>query len=199
MKNSPSVADFLDDLVKTVSDFSLELQKDGTTFLNHTSNPHPYRNWDGGRLFKQTANLKVKDFMDKWTKRSRTGVEQNEGDTLIFPLLQMGPLGITQDEQVTSRIFQNAPKGSRSFLATGYFNLTSRYLEDILKAQGYYEVLCAHPLANGFYKAGGIIGKEGCFSFENVFLHVKRAMKFRMCNYKIVKLYKIVFHFRRNP
>lgn len=79
-------------------------------------------------------------------------------DTVIFPLLQMGPLGIMQDEMVTSKIFESSPHGSKSFLATGYFNLTENYLNRIINSKGKYEVLCAHPEVNGFYKARGIIG-----------------------------------------
>jgi CDP-diacylglycerol--glycerol-3-phosphate 3-phosphatidyltransferase len=119
---------------------------------------HPFEDWDRGKRFKKSANVLVKQFIEKWMKKTRWNNNTPKGDTLIFPLLQMGPLGITQDEEVTSRIFENAPKGSLSHLATGYFNLTSSYSNQILKSKGRYNVLCAHPLANGFYKAGGIIG-----------------------------------------
>ncbi|CAB4021107.1 CDP-diacylglycerol--glycerol-3-phosphate 3-phosphatidyltransferase, mitochondrial [Paramuricea clavata] len=159
VKNSQNVADYFDDLVHTVSNFSLELRDNNTTTMNKNNFPaHPYKNWDRGNIFKQTANSVVKDFFQKWTQKSRSNFNTPKGDTIIFPLLQMGPLGITQDEEVTSRIFEDAPEGSISHLATGYFNLTPSYLDCILKAKGRYNVLCAHPLANGFYKAGGIIG-----------------------------------------
>ena len=123
---------------------------------------HPYKGRDRGKRFKQTAKLVVKDFIQKWTQKNKSDFYPSKGDTLLFPLLQMAPLGITQDEEVTSRIFEDAPQGSMSYLATGYFNLTSSYLNHILKSKGRYNVLCAHPLANGFYKAGGIIGRFVC-------------------------------------
>ena len=159
VKNSCNAADYFNDLVRTVSSFSLHFQEDNTTVMNcNTFQAHPYKDWDRGIHFKKAANLVVNNFIQKWMQKSRSNVEQFQEDTLIFPLLQCGPLWITQDEEITSRIFQNVPEGSMSYLATGYFNLTSNYLNCILRAKGGYNVLCAHPMANGFYKAGGIIG-----------------------------------------
>ena len=127
--------------------------------MNHADFPaHPYKDWDRGMQFKKAANSVVNNFMKKWMQKSASNYQQSQGDTIIFPLLQCGPLWITQDEEITSRIFESVPEGSMSHLATGYFNLTSNYLKCILRAKGSYNVLCAHPMANGFYKAGGIIG-----------------------------------------
>ena len=154
------MADYLDDLVETVSKFSLQLLNNNTTSMDNKSFPaHPYGDWDRGKRFKRAANLVINNFIQKWMRKSQSNVYGSQSDTLIFPLLQARPLGITQDEEVTSRIFENVPEGSMSYLTTGYFNLTAGYLKRILRAKGRYNILCAHPQANGFYKAGGIIGK----------------------------------------
>lgn len=92
-------------------------------------------------------------------KESKKVSKYSKGDTVIYPLLQMGLFGITQDENVTLKLLLDMPEASTTHLATGYFNLTPHYSNCILNSKGNYEILCAHPLANGFYKAGGIIGK----------------------------------------
>ena len=178
IKNSPNVADYFDDLVKTVSNFSLQLHDNNTTTLDTKRfSAHPYKEWDKGKRFKQSAKTLVQEFTKKWTRNTRSNFDASKGDTLVFPLLQMGPFGITQDEEVTSRIFENAPEGSLSHLATGYFNLTSCYLNQILKSKGRYLVLCAHPLANGFYKAGGIIGMLICLFYQGLITQFTKIFK----------------------
>ncbi|KAL1438449.1 hypothetical protein MTO96_048062 [Rhipicephalus appendiculatus] len=80
-------------------------------------------------------------------------------DTWVFPLLQMAPLGITQDQEVTERLLAHAPARSTLRLATGYFNLTERYSNIILNNQSSrFDLLVASPKVNGFYGAEGISG-----------------------------------------
>lgn len=158
VENSPEIADYFDDLVSVVRTFSFRLHADDTTHMGEHFPVHPYKGRDGGRHFKSAARSAIETFTDKWKARNRPDSKMSESDTRLFPLLQMGPLGITQDEDVTSRIFESSPRGSISSLATGYFNLTDNYLNRIINSKGKFEVLCAHPEVNGFYKAGGVIG-----------------------------------------
>lgn len=83
----------------------------------------------------------------------------NECDTWIFPLIQMGEINVTQDETVTRTLIASAPKGSYIQLATGYFNLTDQYARTLLKdCKANISLLMAHPNANGFLGASGPAG-----------------------------------------
>lgn len=67
-------------------------------------------------------------------------------DTWIFPLIQMGQLGIDQDSVVTEKIFGEAPSGSQLRIASGYFNFTSKYMSTLIhRSQGQCSILMAHP------------------------------------------------------
>lgn len=67
-------------------------------------------------------------------------------DTLVFPTLQMGPFGITNDGYVTKRFLSSAEEGSRIHLASGYFNLTEEYMKCVLgQSRASYSILMAHP------------------------------------------------------
>ena len=66
-------------------------------------------------------------------------------DTLVFPLVQMGQYGISQDEQVTRQLLGGVAEGERVCLATGYFNPPSEYVQAILNSRGQYRILAAAP------------------------------------------------------
>ena len=94
----------------------------------------------------------------------QTKLKSTKNDTLIIPSIQMHQYGIIQDEEITSRLFQLAPAESDIFLATAYFNVTSKHWNDILKTKSRnFDVVMAHPKANGFYKAPGPAGKSLMF------------------------------------
>ena len=67
-------------------------------------------------------------------------------DTWIFPLVQMGQLGIEHDASITNNILRNAPLGSQLLIATSYFNLTHRYMHTIMyDTKAECKLLMAHP------------------------------------------------------
>jgi len=67
-------------------------------------------------------------------------------DTLVYPLVQMGPFGIQQDEVVTRALFQRAPADATLYLASGYFNLTDRYVDCITnECRAKFDILTAAP------------------------------------------------------
>lgn len=58
----------------------------------------------------------------------------------------MGQLAIEQDSLVTERILAEAPEGTKLFIATGYFNLTRKYVKTIVNESiGNCNILMAHP------------------------------------------------------
>lgn len=104
--------------------------------------------------FASAAKQRLEEFV-----RPNTRPGQVPGDTWVFPLLQMAPLGVAQDQKVTERLLADAPQSSRLRLATGYFNLTDRYADVVLgNRRSAFDLLVASPRANGFYGGQGLSG-----------------------------------------
>ena len=130
---------------------------------------------DGVQFFcKEKKDLVLEDVLsvDRKSQERSTDVlgrvskdESHENhpqyDTLVIPTLQMFCYGVRQDEFFTSRFLESAPENSEIFLATAYFNITNQHWSEILRTKSKkFDVVMAHPLANGFYKAPGPAGKD---------------------------------------
>ena len=73
-------------------------------------------------------------------------------DTWLFPLIQMGPFGICDDEHVTKTLLREANESDRIYLASGYFNLTEEYMEEILnESRAQFKILTAAPQVGFLY------------------------------------------------
>merc|ERR1719397_659229 len=82
-----------------------------------------------------------------------------EGDTLIYPTVQMGQLGIRQDSEITSKVLASGEQGGVFHFGSGYFNLTEEYCHQMMhSSKSGFQVLMAHPKANGFLGAKGPAG-----------------------------------------
>ena len=68
-----------------------------------------------------------------------------EGDTLVFPLIQMGSFGVKVDQEVTGQLLRSAEADSVCALASGYFNLTKEYMDMVLGSRARYNILMASP------------------------------------------------------
>ncbi|XP_064607284.1 CDP-diacylglycerol--glycerol-3-phosphate 3-phosphatidyltransferase, mitochondrial-like [Liolophura sinensis] len=166
IENCAPLADFFTSLVKTVASFSFQLQTDNTVTVDESFGIHPFQ--DDQTTFKWAARDRVEKLLACESWRGGTGTEgrdsQNQGhhcdkDTWLYPLVQMGPLGITQDEDTMRRLLRSADSGHRIRLASGYFNLTDQYMDILLnQSLAQYEILMASPQVNGFYGARGMTG-----------------------------------------
>lgn len=83
---------------------------------------------------------------------------EQRNDTWVFPLVQMKPLGIRVDEEVTQQLLSEASGDSTVYLTSGYFNLTRTYMKLLLGAAADYRILMASPEVNGFFGAKGVAG-----------------------------------------
>lgn len=109
--------------------------------------------------FKWAARDRIEKLLacDRWKEGSSfqgTGSENPEQhhdkDTWLYPLVQMGPLGITQDEDTMRRLLRSADSDHRIRLASGYFNLTDQYMDILLnQSLAQYEILMASPQVSG--------------------------------------------------
>ena len=162
IRNCPQLANYFHGLVSTVRSFSLHLQPDNTTKLSADFPAHPTKGLDRGTKFKIEAGTRVSEYLQMKKEENmfsdllRT---QNEHcDTWVVPLVQMFPFGIRQDEFITQELLSSACQAYKLFLASGYFNLTRKYIDIMLKSSADCEILTAHPTVNGFYEAKGVAG-----------------------------------------
>ncbi|XP_076366374.1 phosphatidylglycerophosphate synthase 1 isoform X2 [Tachypleus tridentatus] len=160
--NCDALADYFHNLIQTVSSFSLQLMPDDTLSLHPNWSVHPEKG--DPCQFSQEAYQRLSKFLcnksySLVTNTSSHFATNYESDTVVYPLLQMYPLGVYQDECVTERLLVTVPSGSIIKLASGYFNLTEKYEEIILQSSpAEFDLLVASPKVNGFYGAKGISG-----------------------------------------
>ena len=163
IKNCAPLADYFHGLVSIVRSFSFHLQADNSTVMSKAFPEHPTKGFDRGKKFKAEAGKRVSEYLLKQKEENQiedlSRASNQQFDTWIVPLVQMFPFGIRQDEYMTSELLRSASQGSMLFLASGYFNLTRKYIDILLKSSAKCEILTAHPTVNGFYNAKGVAGK----------------------------------------
>nr|CAG4635554.1 EOG090X08SX [Artemia franciscana] len=150
LEDCEELADFYDDLVEIVSTFSFQLDSDDqTAFLSKQSRKE--------KILKFPS--KGRDLFAIYIEIISSLSEPTVSDTWIFPLVQMSTFSINQDSRFTTRLFESVPRDSKVKLASGYFNLTEEYIDTIIdRSPASFEILTAHPEANGFLRASGPAG-----------------------------------------
>ncbi|XP_001605516.1 CDP-diacylglycerol--glycerol-3-phosphate 3-phosphatidyltransferase, mitochondrial [Nasonia vitripennis] len=159
LEDCKELCDFYCSLVEKVSEFSFQLESDGSTRFSDKISSHPFESPD--EEFTEEASDRIRNlFQAEINKRSELyKAEIPRTDTWVFPLVQMGQLNIRHDSEITRRILERAPTGATLRLATGYFNLTTEFRTAILNScRADCHLLTAHPEANGFFDAKGIAG-----------------------------------------
>ncbi|KAF9288140.1 CDP-diacylglycerol--glycerol-3-phosphate 3-phosphatidyltransferase [Mortierella alpina] len=155
------ISDYYCDLVSTVSSLSYSLQDTGSAFGLKIANgvPDPVKE---SRQFKLHAAKTVRAFLRKWSSVQHKPKDDSY-DTTLFPLVQMGPFGLRQDERVTLSVLDhvlhnNEQEGqSKVFITSGYFNFEKRYSQAIINTKAADVCLiAASPEANGFFNSAGI-------------------------------------------
>lgn len=175
-KDVPNITNYFVDLLQTISSFSYKLTTDFTTQgdrkklykLILTQSPDPITQ---SNLFKVHATLLIRKFITKWMTKCESiamrqmdqtdqtnksnQIEQPNFDTIIFPVIQMGPLSIRQDEIATSyildtvtehgKIYNDETQYCEVFFTSGYFNFTEKFKEKILNTAARFTVLAASP------------------------------------------------------
>ncbi|KAF9958526.1 CDP-diacylglycerol--glycerol-3-phosphate 3-phosphatidyltransferase [Mortierella alpina] len=134
------ITDYYSELVSTVSSLSYSLQDTGNTFSLKIANGVP----------------------DPWSSVQQTAKDDSY-DTTLFPLVQMGPFGLRQDERVTLSVLDHVLHNkeqegqSKVFITSGYFNFEKRYSQAIINTKAADVCLiAASPEANGFFNSAGI-------------------------------------------
>lgn len=159
--NCPQLADFMVTLVETVSSFSFKATANGSA-ESPVAAKNPLTSKRASKTFRTTFKNAMAEFTSPSDSPSVEGVpsahegESGDQDTVVYPLLQMGQYGVSQDAIVTQRILAQLGKEEKLFLTSGYFNLPPEYIHAILSSEGQCSVLGASPQANGFYGAKGV-------------------------------------------
>ncbi|KAM8704719.1 hypothetical protein ACLKA7_009213 [Drosophila subpalustris] len=152
------LADFYAQLIERVQEFSLAVSADATEGLHRNWRILPYEGTK--EQFIRLAKERVTNFVQEAHQRQLKVRDQDKlADTWVFPLVEMGQIGIHHDSVVTKQLLSKCIAGSRLKLATGYFNLTQEYMDTIThKCLAQCSILMAHPNANGFQGAKGPAG-----------------------------------------
>ncbi|KAK3825942.1 MAG: hypothetical protein J3Q66DRAFT_294854 [Benniella sp.] len=159
--HNKDITEYYCDLVSTVSSISYSLQdKDGSFVLGMTSGmPDPV---EDSKKFKQHATKTVCSFLKKWSNVQQLPKDSSY-DTTLYPLVQMGPFGLRQDERVTLAMLEHIlhakeqEGAAKLFITSGYFNIEKRYSETIINSTAADVCLiAASPEANGFFNSAGI-------------------------------------------
>ncbi|KAF5341669.1 hypothetical protein D9611_001998 [Ephemerocybe angulata] len=184
-EESPSLAKYCFDFLKTVSPFTFRLlpepPKDATS-------PHSYKK-EGYYLSWQhsTHPHKIqKPVQTALAKLQQANVSAEVGPTsdevLVFPLIQGGQFGIREEEETFGQLFRQLRRSERRpllDLTSGYFSLYQPYQSMILSSPNVdCRIVAASPKANGFYGSAGLSGRipEGYTLYEQRFIHaVKKA------------------------
>ncbi|KAH9504093.1 CDP-diacylglycerol--glycerol-3-phosphate 3-phosphatidyltransferase [Bulinus truncatus] len=165
----PELANFFNNLVETVMTFSLSLSPDNSLNLSPDWDIHPYKGSEScGLQFKISAREKINSCLkiENTNLRDKLRPDSPEvdhntkigpTDTVVYPLVQMGPFRVTNDEQALLGLLRSSEPQDNILLASGYFNLTDHYMSVILdQSLGKFSILMAQ--ANGFLGAKGIAG-----------------------------------------
>ena len=185
-RDCPQLSDYFDELVRTISSFSLQLQTDGGFKLDQSWSYDPL-NYSQRNDFKSEAKKRIERLNHKFKNQSHSKI-LNESKTIAFPLIQMRTLGICDDQSFTTKLLSECSPESNTRLASGYFNLTEEYKQIILRRDWNkaFKILMASREANGFYGAKGVTA-----NIPHVYTHItKKFLKELKRNKSNVELYE---------
>ncbi|KAG0051146.1 CDP-diacylglycerol--glycerol-3-phosphate 3-phosphatidyltransferase [Gryganskiella cystojenkinii] len=160
MFHNKDVSQYFSDLVAAVSSLSYSLQDTNNVFnlSMEAGVPDPV---EESKKFKDHATKTMRAFLRKWAHVQQSPKDDSY-DTTLYPLIQMGPFGLRQDERVTLSVLDQVlhadQEGSaKTFITSGYFNFEKRYSQTIINSKAADVCLiAASPEANGFFNSAGI-------------------------------------------
>lgn len=138
------LSDFFANLITKVQEFSLQVKKNEEIDLHPAWNLMPYES--ARKDFEEKAKKRIFSYFTKVIQEQNGSMVEMNSDTWIFPLIEMGQLGIHHDSLVTKNLLSSSLSNSKLKLATGYFNLTDGYMDTITNdCLADCSILMAHP------------------------------------------------------
>jgi len=159
--HNKDLADYLDEVAKTVASFSLKLHSNGL-MSHHESWEHPI----SSPHYIQHARERIQSVKKRFSKSCLEFNQLQESNhTIVMPFIQANCLGINDEENFLSKILTRPPSESIVRLASGYFNLTQGFKEKLLGLEEDIscDVLMASEDVNSFKGANGLMGSIPSF------------------------------------
>lgn len=181
------LCDYFDDLIKTVSHFSMQLARNGTFNVRHDWGHHPL---DSDKsVFCDAARRSIRAFQTRHPMQPLAEL-QNE-PTFVIPLLQMKSFAIDDDQLFTSNLLSNTTDVTELRVASGYFNLTNHYIDVLAKRKttSTCDVLMASEQVNSFFGSRGLIGYIPSV-YTQVGREFFRTLKAHQSNIKLWSFYR---------
>uniref|UniRef100_A0A1I7TEE3 CDP-diacylglycerol--glycerol-3-phosphate 3-phosphatidyltransferase n=1 Tax=Caenorhabditis tropicalis TaxID=1561998 RepID=A0A1I7TEE3_9PELO len=150
-KNCKPLADFFHEIVTTVGDSSFIVESDQVV-PSPKCDVHPYLG--GSQTYRNSLKQRVENVIEKYRESRKS--ESSVSETMIYPVLQMGLLGVHQEFNLLKKLFAVKDDEMKMTMASGYFNFIKDY-EDLILNEGTYQldILTASPFANGFFESRG--------------------------------------------
>lgn len=172
----PSLSQYMVGLMDIINSLSFKVSESGIQ-------PPRINPYISPVQFKQDAFLKLSKYIRKWNSEI---AKQNQMDndqsvfkhflrfvdepenrknqsqtTFVYPMIQMAPLGIRQDEKCLEELFEHFSDSERTneiSITSGYFNFTPQYEQMILgkSLSKKISIITASAEANGFFNSRGI-------------------------------------------
>ncbi|MBW0485950.1 hypothetical protein O181_025665 [Austropuccinia psidii MF-1] len=173
--NQAALADYLAELCQITGSLSYQLGQSSLNDLNILwSNEilqcQPTQSKSASNDFKLAGKEIFRSFTTRWHQKSlgerqRYNMSSERQGLLIFPVLQMGPFGISQETSLlVPKIIELAserPIGldgwqTQLHWTSGYFSLLREYKRQLLLSKADVRIITASPQANGFFQSKGI-------------------------------------------
>ena len=154
--DAPELADYFQQLIGAVASFSFRLRRDGDVRLAAGCPECPVSG-DFER-FAAFARSKIEPIIYPQQQQHGGGDAVTSSDTLVYPSVQIGCLGLQQDERFTSAMLREFRRGHKVAFTSGYFNITEQYAEAVAASEADFDIVIASPEANGFLGSRGISG-----------------------------------------
>ncbi|CDK13331.1 CDP-diacylglycerol--glycerol-3-phosphate 3-phosphatidyltransferase [Caenorhabditis elegans] len=152
-RNCKPLADFFHEIINVVADSSFIVENEQLV-PSPKCDVHPYLG--SAHLYREMLKTRVNRVIEKYKESRKTSSNCMSADTWIYPVLQMGLLGIHQEFEFLQKLFSLKNPELKMTMASGYFNFIRDYEESILKEGDYHlDILTASPFANGFFESNG--------------------------------------------
>ncbi|TIA88125.1 hypothetical protein E3P99_02785 [Wallemia hederae] len=129
-----------------------------------TSKPPSYTlHWNNeapASAFSSSAFTEMTNFSQSY-RCTDTDADGDDGDTVIYPLIQSGLWGVREEEEAIKYLLEavNGIPGSRVDVTSGYFSLGEEYKKRIVDSRVPTSIIAASPHANGFLGSRGVSGR----------------------------------------
>lgn len=188
-KSNPTLSQYLHSLILVTAKFSYGLRALDVASGGGSKTPYhsPYRlEWDHGsqlllaehydgsiaedgdvepdiqhteHSFQLSGGQAIQAHTSRWQQSEQQSPSSPSHDTTITPLIQMGPLNITQETTSMPTLFDSFHQpNSRLDITSGYFSLFPAYKDLVLALPPSVRtrIIAAAPISNGFYGSKGI-------------------------------------------